>query len=290
MQQYRIIGYGICGSGEANRYLENTLKEFKRLCDETIIVLNNAGEKERKLVEKYGFHIKEDNREWGLNQHRIKQELMKDVEKLNPDWCICLDMDEVFKETVTRELIESYFDKSRAFYVYVCNLIDEGWNRQWSFYNVRIWKWDKDVLNYFGEEFYRFESKPLHCGLAPRWAYLHGSYAPFVLYHYGLKEAKDRERKVERYNKYDPESKYKDDSYYSFLRNSKSEPMVDVEKYIQTELSNISYNDRPIQSAQGKAFCFFRRKKDGFVFDVPEKHYTDTKKNQDFEELYWIGK
>jgi hypothetical protein len=289
----RIIGYGICGEGEAKRYLKGTLDNFKLLCDDTIILLNGECKEEKKLIKEYGFKTVTDKRVWGENQNRIKQDFMKKVEKLNPDWCVCLDMDEVLD--TTREELEKYGQKCRAYYVYIANMIDDGWNRQWSFWNIRFWKWDKDVLGHFGEEFYRFEARPLHCGLAPRWAYLHGSYAPIILLHYGLKDANDRQRKVERYQKFDPNAVYRDKSYYDFLSTAKAEPFVKegVMHAIKAELDGISYKDRPIRSMSGVEakgrFCYFKRKKDGAVFDIPEKHYEDTKRNPAFEELYWIG-
>jgi hypothetical protein len=287
----RIIGYAICGTGEAERYAEKTLECFKNLCDDTIILLNNATDKEKELIAKYGFKTVEDNREWGTNQNRIKTEFMKEVEKLNPDWCVCLDMDEVLD--TTRAELEKYAQNCRAYYVYIVNLIEDGWNRPYSFWNIRFWKWDKDVLSYFGDEFYRFESRPLHCGLAPRWAYLHGSYMPIILLHYGLKSESDRTRKIERYAKYDPTAQYRDKSYYTFLTKATNEPLdlVMIKKKIEEELLDISYKDRPVKNLtiKGSAYCFFRRKKDGFVFDVPEKDYAETKLKDDFEELYWIG-
>jgi len=290
----KIIGYGICGAGEADRYLKGTLDCFKSLCDETIILLNNVGQKEKDLITEYGFKTIEDNRVWGENQNLLKQDLMKEVEKLEPDWCICLDMDEVLD--VTREKIEEYTKHSRAYYVYVVNMIDSGWNKQWSFWNVRFWKWDLDVLKHFGDEFYKFENRPLHCGLAPRWAYLHGSYAPFLLLHYGLMKSEDRLRKVERYKQFDPQAKYRDKSYYDFLASATNEDYDKsfIENAIQAEIDGVSYKDRPIMSLNmknaNKAFCYFRRIKDGAILDVPESGYEDMKRNLNFEEMYWVGK
>lgn len=210
----RIIGYCICGK-EADRYLENTLKEFQRLCDETIIVLNNATDKEREMIARYGFHIKEDNREWGENQHRIKQDLMEDVEKLNPDWCVALDADEVFDPDFTRETIEKYSSLT-GLYVYVVNLWNDGWNRQWSFWNIRAWRWTGDK---------KFSNRPLHCGLAPESAYYYGSYIPYYLKHYGLMKKEDRQKKIERYQKFDPKAIYKDVSYYNALVSDKCDTL-----------------------------------------------------------------
>ncbi len=110
----RVIGYGVCGK-EADRYLENTLKEFKRLCDDTVIALNNATDKEKNLIESYGFKTVVDDREWGLHQHHIKQDLMNEVAKLRPDYCVCLDMDEVFDPEMTREKLLDTFETGDAY-------------------------------------------------------------------------------------------------------------------------------------------------------------------------------
>src|SRR5436190_19713424 len=109
-----VVGYGICGKGEAKRYLKATLEEFKRLCDTTIILLNHAGEEERALIASYGFQMVTDDREWGKEQNHIKQDFVTHhVSKLTPDWLVCLDMDEVFEPAFTRMELE--------------RLTEEGW-------------------------------------------------------------------------------------------------------------------------------------------------------------------
>ena len=67
----KIAGVALCGPGEAGRYMEQTLKEFNRLCDVTVIVRNNAGEEEAALIKKYGAKGYEDNRERGRYQRGI---------------------------------------------------------------------------------------------------------------------------------------------------------------------------------------------------------------------------
>ena len=51
----RIIGIGVAGNGEADRYMRATMEEFKRLCDDVIIATCNADQKTIKLIEEYGF-------------------------------------------------------------------------------------------------------------------------------------------------------------------------------------------------------------------------------------------
>ncbi len=120
-----IIGYGICGGGEAQRYMKETLEEFKRLCDQVIILGNNIGQSERNLINGYGFKLVEDNREWGIQQWRIKQEFLEHhVSKITKegDMLICLDMDEVFCSHLSKEWLESA--PLDAYHVFVVDL----WN------------------------------------------------------------------------------------------------------------------------------------------------------------------
>jgi len=260
-----ITGYGVCGVGEAGRYMRQTLDCFKQLCDEVVIVCNNAGQEEKNLIEEYGFKWIEDNREWGLNQHRIKESLMMELSKKERDIMVCLDMDEVLD--ITRKELESL--KGNAFYFYIVNLWNDGWKKSRSFWNIRAWRWNGVI---------QFENRPLHCGLAPKWCYHSGAYVPYVMLHYGLKEKKDRLKKVERYNKYDPSAKYMDSSYYQSLLDDKSDPL-DMQ-FIKKAVFNEASNYKPAQIIIPKTMKYFyvQRAVDGKVMDIPEKDLDETLK------------
>lgn len=268
----RVIGYGVCGKGEASRYMEATLKEFKRLCDDTIILLNNAGKDEKELIEKYGFKWVEDDREWGKSQHKLKRDFVKNhVAPLNPDITICLDMDEVFTSHAQREHFENQLDKGQAWYVYIANLWNDGWSPDWSFWNVRFYGWEwKDKL---GDRFFEFEDRPLHCGLAPKWAYHLNLHAPILLKHYGLKEKKDRMRKVERYEKYDPKQIYRAPSYYRALKSDKSVDFNEDLLYRKI-IADVDSMKQPLHKElpmiPKKKEYLIKREADGFIFTVPE--------------------
>ncbi len=206
----------VCGNGEADRYLEASLKEFKRLCDDAVIATNNADQKTKDLIKRYKFWQYEDNREWGIHQPSIKTDLLDKVAKLRPDWIIALDSDEVFAPEFTREVAEEYALKGEvAWYFAVVNLYndiehfahDVGIQRFW---NIRFFQF----LPQFGLE---YQKTSLHCGLAPPFAYSKGWYAPFYLEHYGLMKKEDRLKKAERYKKYDPKARFKSRVYYDDL-------------------------------------------------------------------------
>lgn len=211
----RIIGIGVAGQGEADRYMRKTLEEFKRLCDDVIIATCNADKKTKDLIKEYGFWQYEDNREWGKYQPDIKTDLLRRAGKLKPDWIIALDMDEVFAPEFTRQEAEKLSEsKEIGFYFMIVNLYNDkdhfyhgvGIQRFW---NVRFFKYLSGHTEY--------QKKSLHCGLAPAIHYKWGWHAPFYVEHYGLMLKEDRMRKAQRYAKYDPNAKFKGKEYYDDL-------------------------------------------------------------------------
>jgi len=272
----RVVGYGICGGGEADRYMEATLKEFKRLCDETVICGNNITDKERNLINKYGFKLVEDNREWGKTQWKIKQDLVKNhIAKLNPDMCVCLDMDEVFDPNMTRqdieELSKSPFD---AFYFYIVDLWGDGYSVAHSFWNIRAWRFKP-------EKGLDFPQKALHCGLAPEWVWHYGYYSPYFVLHYGLKEKKDRQKKVERYAKYDPKAQFIAKTYYDDLAAEIKEDKLDLDKIrieVQKFVEDTAQKPKKDRIKTQKEVFAFIQKTDGQIIDIPVRSVDDTLK------------
>lgn len=280
----KIIGYGICGPGEAGRYLKETLEEFKRLCDTVVILCNNTGPAEHKLIDEYGFTRVSDRREWGKWQWKIKQDFIeRDIKKIAEvgDMLVCLDMDEVFDPALDREWITAApFD---AYHVFVVDLWNdpEHFKPESCFWNVRMWRWNGETS---------FKVKPVHCGLAPEWTYLYHRHAPFYLKHYGLMLADDRARKLERYAKYDPHAEHLDQQYYDMLKDDRArlfDPEA-MQKEIEEEVK--SYNQKkPTESMNKKPKDRFAYVKNphGEVIDIPERHVDMTLKRGGFEFIGW---
>lgn len=278
----KIVGYGLCQGGEHKRYLKGTLDEFKRLCDDTIILGNNLTEADRKLIDSYNFHIVDDSREWGKLQNVIKHDFLKNhVAKLNPDITICLDMDEVFAN-VTREKVEEIFKTNQAFHVYIANLWGKGYRPDWSFWNVRMFGWE--WLDKLGDSFFEYENRPLHCGLAPKWTYALNIHAPFVLEHHGLKKKSDRMKKVKRYEQYDPKQVYRAPDYYRALKLDSYEPYnrQEVVEKVEKHIDEIPQplNKQPIIRKKNEKKVLVKREADGLVFDISETHLPNQLKQK----------
>lgn len=264
----------VCGA-EADRYLEASLKEFKRLCDDAVIALNHADKRTEKLIKDYGFWCYHDDREWGIHQPSIKTDLLKRIGNLNPDVILPLDSDEVFDSTFTRKELEEWSDKYPACYFYIVNL----WNspdrqrKSLGFWNIRMFNWRPDLgLDY--------QKKNLHCGLGPPWAYNYGAYIPHLVKHYGLMKAEDRQKKVERYEKFDPQAKWKDRSYYEALKaetiGSEFNEADMLQRLREEYNSTGNQNKNIMNNSKDKKYVYVRREKDGKVLDIPAEHLAET--------------
>lgn len=280
----KVIGYGICGPGEAGRYMKETMDCFKRLCDEVIILCNNCDQAELNLIDSYGFKRVNDRREWGTHQWRIKQDFIeRDIKQManEGDVLVCLDMDEVLSERCTKEwLMEAPLD---AYHVFIVDLWNDPqhFKLESCFWNVRIWKWNGET---------KFKAKPVHCGLAPEWTYHYHRHAPFLLLHKGLMAEEDRLRKIKRYEKYDPHAEHLDQKYYDMLKSNTARPFDEEALADQIAEEVATYNQtKPRHSMIKKPKPRFAYVKNphGETVDIPEKHLNQTLKRKGFEFVGW---
>ena len=289
IKKIRIIGFMVCGPHEADRYLEKSLEELKRLCDDVVIVGNNTDPKTEELIKSYGYWFYRDDREWGKCQPQIKAGLLEKVGRLNPDWIIAIDSDEVFAPEFTRAEAERLASGTEvAYYFNVINLYNDEEHYAHSigiqrFWNIRFYK-------YMPERGMSFLNKALHCGLAPPFFYNYGWHAPYYLLHYGLMKAEDRAKKVERYKKYDPKAIHKDRVYYDDLaKELEMRPLNKAKILLQLAESKECQprNTPPLTKHTGETmkYIYIKRIKDGVVIDIPETDFETTMKTGKFEKV-----
>lgn len=211
----KIVGMMVVGTNEGDRWLKEVLEQRKKLVDDMIICCNNTDKKTESIIKESGFWSYRDDREWGVNQPKIKTDLLKKIGKLKPDWVLASDADELYDKHFTREEAEKLMNtNAMGYYFSVINLWndEEHYRHDLSFWNIRFFKY----LPQYGLQ---YEPKNVHCGLAPPIIYAYGWHAPFILKHYGLMKPEDRKKKVKRYEKYDPNAKFKGRIYYDSLSN-----------------------------------------------------------------------
>lgn len=266
-----IAAYLIVGPGEADRYLETTLKQI--WADVTFILLNNADDKTAEVARRYG-QVTVDNREWGKNQWRIKQDFLNSLPLTSGDWVWCLDADEIFDRRFTRKKAEQLMAGKDISYQFWCIQLwndEHHWRKDMSFPNVRFYKY----LPEFG---LHFHPTPLHCGLAPLYAYKYPSDSGMIFKHYGLMTKEERARRITRYNTYDPEAKYKAREWYLGLSaDIQPEPFCENEQFYAMLRDNnvIEYHRKkiPMGIKKQRRIFLFRNRHGKIVEAVGEIQY-----------------
>ena len=254
----KIAAFLIVGPGEADRMLEPVLRQLSWV-DAVCVCLNNADKRTEEIVRKYSGFVQSDGREWGREQWRIKQDFLSAViADVKPDWIWSLDADEIFDPRFDRAMaMKMAAGHDVAWYFWCLQLwnSDDRVRMDLSFPNIRFWK----VVPELG---LHFQATALHCGLAPMYAYKYGSQSGLYFKHYGLMKAEDRARKVARYDKYDPGSKYKGKTWYDGLRNERAGSLP-LEEAIQ-RIPEFIHRSKPVRAN--------RMAKDQTIFTFLNKH------------------
>lgn len=186
------------------------------------------------MIKKAGGQVVHDDREWGKEQHRIKTDFVcSDVAALEPDWVLFLDMDEVPDERFTRQKAEELAGKPYdiCYHFWIMELWDdeEHYREDYTFETPRFFRFIEDPrhLNFF--------PIPLHCGNVPELHSMKATHSDQVIKHYGLIERQTRERKYERYQKYDPNGVYMRKEWYDSLL-AKNPPIRSIEEFYQQKI------------------------------------------------------
>ena len=279
----KTAAFMIVGPGEGDRYLERVFDQL--WVDDICVCLNRADEKTKRIVGERASLVKTDDREWGKEQWRIKQDFLEYVlAHAHPDWIWCLDADEIFDPRFTREEAQR---------------MAEGKDVAWYFWCLQLWNNENQVredLCFPNVRFYRvvpelgitFQATPLHCGLAPQYAYRFGSQSGLYFKHYGLMLPEDRKRKVARYDQYDPKEKYKGHSWYSALRNEKINPIT-IEKAIEKLPQTIFRNKGVTKHMKKDRSVYFFRNKHGKVVEAVGSMQRDQFVKIGYQELQSIS-
>lgn len=275
-----IIGYMVVGKGEADKMLEEALHDLQRLCDRMIVVLNNVSEKEDAVLRKFHkLDIMFDDDEWGKNQWKIKQRLINyALEKYEPEGFVCKDADEMFDSKFNKDELLNLFKKGDSWYFYCVNMWNDGYLPAMNFWNIRAWRNVPRIKH-------DMEHKALHCGLAPKWTYAWGNYAPYMFKHFGLQTPQDRAKKVARYEIYDTTAQYVSPLYYKALKSTDKAVKFD-EKTIHQEIANEvqDYKLKKVKLMDNeKRFYFVKRLADGMILDIPEENLEETLARGGFE-------
>ncbi len=299
----KIIGMGVVGRGEADKYLKLTLDHNLPLVDKMVIWGDAPDEATEKIIFSYGDKIEYHRYPesiWATGQWKIKESLFRYVIKhlageSNP-WVLAFDFDELFDDRLTREKLEELANRKATAYEF--NFIqlwddenhmrvDGGWG---DFWNVRFFKYQPEQ----SQEWLR---KPLHCGLWPIYARRQAIMIPYIVRHYGYMNPAHRKKKVERYDKYDPQRVYQDKEWYQSMKYEATDERMIIREFNETDYINRilpqmlpKYQKETkitmVNSKQVNRVYMVRRLKDNRIQEMSSKQYTEMTANGNFKHQY----
>ncbi len=278
----KIIGAGLCGPGEAEGHLSKALLSLKGLCDDVVIGTNRVAEAEMNMLT--GMRVKwyRDDREWGLHQRAMKEDLARRVASMRPDWVLMLDMDEEVAPSLTRDKLEEIANRGAvAWNFYLVDLWDDSrhYRPELCFWRTHFYKCSPDL----GFDYQHGGFDP---GLVPEWAGTHANHAPFIVRHYGLIKPGARRRRLARYQKYDPDSVKLPVEYYQALADDEPGQFYNEEALLERVQKDVASMKEPIKKVTPKnmqKFHYIRHKKTGVVIDVPDRTLAETLKRGEHE-------
>jgi len=276
----KIVGMIIVGTGEADRYLPKVLNRLSKICDDIVVACNAKDAKTRNLVAQRTIAYDFSEYEWGKKQNIIKEIFLRRcIAKENPDWVICVDSDEILDEAFTREKAEEMAKRNEIAYEFYCvqlwdtedkMRVDGLWGNFW---NVRYFKFIKNAdLGY--------QNTPLHCGLAPKYAYAWRTQGEHLFKHYGYMKKEDRIKKAERYRKYDPTAKYRSNEYYDGILSDKPKLKDFNEQRFRQKLTYISRepSESKIKIIKAMSKMYYIKNKWGKIYSVNEDQIENHKR------------
>ncbi|MFW5902609.1 MAG: glycosyltransferase family 2 protein [archaeon] len=271
----KIGAYLVVAEGEGDRFLDKALDKLSTLVDFIYIWGDNTDEKTKKLCLSYPNVIFYNHPEsiWKEKQWEIKRTICQRLRKWNPDWVIAQDADEVLDYRLNREKLEKLANKDEtiAYEFYCVHLwndekhmrVDKGWG---NFQNVRFFKYIEDSN-------FNWKKTKLHCGLAPLYAYRWRGTSGYMFKHYGYMREEDRKKKIERYEKLDPNGQYLNKEWYESIKRKPS-----IREFNEKEFSKkLKYKGKKPKlkknNKMGKTYIV--RNKYGKTYEVAENRLNE---------------
>ena len=148
-QELRLIGFLKIHNEASSGNLERVLRHMKKFCDEIVVCDCQSSDNSVEIARKFTEHILREPNDF-KNELFAKQKMLIYTLKLNPDWIVWLDADEVFDRGgelygIRNLCLEGDKKGIDGFSFLEYNLwrdrehyrVDEFWGKGWY---VRLWK------------------------------------------------------------------------------------------------------------------------------------------------------
>lgn len=212
IQDEHTLTLSMIVKNEENRYLKETLENAIRYVDQVLIIddasTDGTVELCKEILKGVPHRIIVNEQSMFAEEYKLRQLQWKETLKMNPDWILFLDADEIFEEKMVE--YSKNLMNNNAVDLYCFRLFDM-WNedcyREDQYWNAHT-RHMPFLLRFQPNFKYKFRNTNQHCGRMPKNVYdLDYANINIRVKHYGWAREEDRLKKYERYMQLDPEGK-----------------------------------------------------------------------------------
>lgn len=197
---------------EENRYLRRMLESVREYITDALIIDDASTDRTPALcveiLRGIPFRLIRNNVSKFSHEVSLRRQQWEETLKMNPDWILALDADEIFEKKAATEMKQLAADPSADSYFFrLYDLWDEEHyrsDRYWSAHET----WRPFMIRWRPEMRVRWNEMAQHCGRFPAIECLQPKRSQLRLKHYGWAKPEERLAKYERYRRLDPDAKY----------------------------------------------------------------------------------
>jgi glycosyltransferase involved in cell wall biosynthesis len=199
---------------ESNGYLRRVLESAKAYINDAVIIDDASSDETvqicKEVLRGIPLHLIHNTQSKFANEVELRRQQWEETAKVNPDWILNLDADEIFEKKFANEVGNLLRDNEVD--VYKFRLYDM-WD-EWFYRDDPYWGAHRSYTPFLvryklGVE-YIWKNTPQHCGRFPLtiFEFPCQKQSDLKLRHYGWATLERRKAKAERYARLDPEAKY----------------------------------------------------------------------------------
>lgn len=198
---------------EGDRYLRRMLENARNYISDAVIIDDASSDDSvticQKVLEGIPLHLIRNETSKFSNEYELRKQQWEETIKVNPEWILVLDADEIFENRFADEVKKLISNPAiDAYYFRLYDLWDEEHYREDEYWQAHK-HYRPFLVRYKPQIQYNWKETAQHCGRFPLnvWEFPMEK-SELRLKHYGWAKATDRQAKYERYMLLDPQAKY----------------------------------------------------------------------------------